>query len=74
MIRKVTLCRRRLGIRENIANAFDRLEHLFFESAIDLIAKTPHENVHNIRLRIKLITPHMLENVFLGDGLIDVTH
>src|SRR6185295_7405121 len=59
---------------EDITHAANRLQQLFLERPIDLVAQAADEHVNNIGLRIEVVLPDVRENHRFGDDLPGIAH
>src|SRR5256885_846638 len=59
---------------EDIPDTADRLQQLFLERPIDLLAQAAHEHVDDVRLRIEAVLPDVREDHRLRDDFAGVAH
>src|SRR4051794_29332218 len=59
---------------DDITHAPHRVQQLFLEAAIDLLAEAADEHVDDIGLRIEAVVPHVRQDHRLRDDLPGVPH
>src|SRR5438309_3078518 len=64
-----------LGAAEEIANPGDRLDHIArFAVRAELPSKTAHVQLHEISAHVRVVAPHALEDLLLGEDAAGVRH
>ena len=51
-----------LGFFKRIPDSSNRMDQLFLKIPVDFISQSAHQNIHDIRLRVKRIIIDMLHN------------
>src|SRR5258706_14174511 len=59
---------------DDIADASHRVQQLFLERPIDLLAQTAHQDIDDVGLRIEAVIPDVRQDHRLRDDLAGVAH